>query len=54
MGGDGCNEELLVLTALTFGGVAACSWRPVTWGCFKRLPFKVGNAVETTMGGLST
>lgn len=54
VGGDGCNEELPVLMALTFGTVASCSWGPITCGCCKRLPLKVGNAVEISTGGLCT
>lgn len=39
-------EGLLVLMAFNFGGVAACSRGAITWGCCKRLPLKVGNALE--------
>lgn len=53
MGGDECNEELLVLTALTFSDVAACSQGQITCGCCKRLPLKVGCAVEMSVGGRS-
>lgn len=46
MGGDGCNEGLLVLMAFNFGGVAACSRGAITWDCCKSLPLKVGIALE--------